>query len=72
MEAGEAGLGMNWRRLATWFAGNGWLELFFQRAGEERKEWVMRPDTPSLAARCTRCGGVWVAPRMDPPDAPVR
>lgn len=72
MEAGEAGLEMNWRRLATWFAGDGWLELFFRRAGEEQVEWVMTPDTPSAAARCTRCGGVWVAPRTAPPDDPVR
>jgi hypothetical protein len=64
MEAGEASLGMNdW--LAT-FAGPGWLEMFFQRVGEKRKEWVMGPDKPSLAARCTRCGGVWVVPRTPP------
>lgn len=71
MEAGEAGLAMNYGRLTTWFAGSSWLELFFRRAGEQRKEWVMRPDTPSLAARCTRCGGIWLAPRTAPPDGPV-
>ncbi|HEX6370569.1 MAG TPA: hypothetical protein VF006_16720 [Longimicrobium sp.] len=72
MEAGEAGLGTNYRRLATWFAGGSWLELFFRRAGEKHKEWVMRPNTPCPAARCTHCGGLWVAPRTAPPDDPVR
>jgi hypothetical protein len=61
MEAGEAGMGLNFRRLATWFAGSSWLELFFRRAGEEEKEWVMRPGTPSPAATCTGCGGVWLS-----------
>lgn len=63
MEAGEAGLGMNYRRLVTWFTGSSWLELFFRRGGKEPVEWVMRPDTPLPAARCTRCGGLWIAPR---------
>jgi hypothetical protein len=62
MEVGEAGLAMNYRRLMTWFTGSSWLELFFRRTGEHAKAWVMAPDNPSLAARCTRCGGVWVSP----------
>jgi hypothetical protein len=66
MEVGEAGLAMNYRRLATWFTGSSWLELFFRRAGKEPVEWVMRPDTPLLAAVCTRCGGLWIAPHSAP------
>lgn len=62
MDAGDAGLGMNFRRFATWMAGSGWLELFFRRAGEEEKEWVMRPNRPAAAARCPGCGGVWLSP----------
>jgi RNA polymerase subunit RPABC4/transcription elongation factor Spt4 len=61
MRPGEAALGMNYRRLATWFVGSSWLELFFRRAGEQEKEWLMRPGAPSAAARCDRCGGVWLS-----------
>lgn len=64
MEAGEALLGANSGRLMTLLSGSSsWLELFFRRTGERETAWVMEPDTPSPAARCTRCGGVWLAPQ---------
>ncbi|HEV3050075.1 MAG TPA: hypothetical protein VGX50_07195 [Longimicrobium sp.] len=66
MEAGEAGLAINYRRLVTWFTGSSWMELFFRRTGEDAKAWVMAPDRLAPAARCTRCGGVWIAPRTGP------
>jgi hypothetical protein len=61
MDAGEAGIGVNLWRLMSWIAGGSWMELFFRRAGGEQKEWVMRPDRPSPAARCVGCGGVWLS-----------
>jgi hypothetical protein len=72
MEAGEAGLGVNYRRLATWFVGSSWLELFFRRAGDRHPEWLMRPGPPSSAARCTGCGGVWLSLPPTRPDGTAR
>jgi hypothetical protein len=61
MERGEAALAMNYRKVLTWLAGSSWLELFFQKAGDPRKQWLMKPGMPSPAARCGGCGGVWLA-----------
>jgi hypothetical protein len=54
------------------FFGLSWLALYFRPRGKHEWSPMALPNETRTAAVCTRCGGMWVAPRTAPPDEPVR
>lgn len=57
MEAGDARIDFpvllwNWNVL--------WLKVVFRLRGRREEATVLKPDDKRAAARCPRCGGVWI------------
>jgi hypothetical protein len=69
MSAGESRLSTTSPAHAFW--GMAWLELYFRRYTDPEWTSILHPEETRAAAVCSRCGGMWVAPRTAPPDDPV-